>query len=270
MHGEQGLGDEIMFDIKQEAKQVIWGCRPPLVRLLANSHPQIDVVPHHVVVGPADMSNRKIDYQIPIGSLGRWRRKEMVDFQGTKVLLQPDKDQVAMFNQRLAKTIGADKKYRIGIMWGANPSLEITWARRRSVQKSIPAESFRPLSSYCDRVQFVSLQNMDAAMEASNIPELNIIDFHRDLLDFADTAALVQNMDLVISVDTSVAHLAGALGKPVWLLLMNRADWRWGRGGNKSVWYESARLFRQPHQGDWDSVICDLSADIGEWLENQP
>jgi hypothetical protein len=106
-----------------------------------------------------------------------------------------------------------------------------------------------------DRVQFVSLQNRDLGPQAAHAPGLDLVDYHRELLDMADTAALVESLDLVISVDTSIAHLAGALGKPVWVLLMRRADWRWLRGTDTSVWYPSARLFRQEVQGDWAPVI---------------
>ena len=83
--------------------------------------------------------------------------------------------------------------------------------------------------------------------------------FGDELADFSDTAALVHLMDLVITVDTSVAHLAGALGKEVWILLPFSPDWRWLLGRSDSPWYRSARLFRQPKIGDWDSVLAELS-----------
>jgi ADP-heptose:LPS heptosyltransferase len=82
--------------------------------------------------------------------------------------------------------------------------------------------------------------------------------FGEELSDFADTAALVQQMDLVISVDTSVAHLAGAMGKPVWILLPFVPDWRWLLDRDDSPWYPTARLFRQPKRADWESVMADV------------
>ncbi|NKB77798.1 MAG: hypothetical protein GKR96_12375 [Gammaproteobacteria bacterium] len=264
VHGEQGLGDEIMFgqilfDIEKEAGQIVWGCRPSLVRLFANSHQAIDVVPHRVIVAPADVSGKEIHYHVPICSLGRWRRTESADFEVSRGLLRADSEQVVEFDRALVTSMNGVKKYRVGIMWGANPALGVRSARQRSVQKSIPIDYLRPLVQYCDQIQFVSLQNKEAAMEAASLPQL-------DMIDFADTAALVENMDLIISVDTSVAHLAGAMGKPVWVLLMHQADWRWMREGEKSVWYKSAKLLRQPRQGDWGSVISDLCSALDEWL----
>jgi hypothetical protein len=105
-------------------------------------------------------------------------------------------------------------------------------------------------------VRFISLQKGTPAAEAARPPQgMELHDFTEDLHDFADTAALVENLDLVISVDTAVVHLAGALGKPVWLL--NRVDtcWRWLLNRDDSPWYPSLRQFRQPTPGDWDSAI---------------
>jgi len=91
-----------------------------------------------------------------------------------------------------------------------------------------------------------------------------IQDHSADLKDISDTAALIEQMDLVISVDTSVAHLAGALGKPVWIMLPHVPDWRWLLDREDSPWYPTARLFRQPSHGDWDSVIKSVISHISE------
>ena len=93
-----------------------------------------------------------------------------------------------------------------------------------------------------------------------------ILTFGEDLKDFATTAALVDRLDLVISVDTSVAHLAGALGKPVWIMLPFRSDWRWLTDRTDSPWYPSARLFRQPKIGDWSSVTEQVQTELKLWL----
>jgi ADP-heptose:LPS heptosyltransferase len=110
------------------------------------------------------------------------------------------------------------------------------------------------------------LQKGDAAEQAKTPPDGMVLhDWTAELDDFADTAALVEALDLVISVDTSVVHLAGALGKPVWVL--NRFDqcWRWLRDRTDSPWYASARLFRQPAPGDWSSVMRDVVAALRQW-----
>jgi len=112
-------------------------------------------------------------------------------------------------------------------------------------------------------VSFVSLQKGPPALEAKAPPPgMTLFDFTDDLHDFTDTAALVETLDLVISVDTAVAHLAGAMGKPVWLL--NRFDtcWRWLLNRDDSPWYPTLRLFRQPTPGDWDSVVMDATSAL--------
>ncbi len=112
-------------------------------------------------------------------------------------------------------------------------------------------------------LQFVSLQKDLREADAQLIAgEPRLVDLARDFGDFSDTAAAIAAMDLVIAVDTSVAHLAGALGKPVWVLLPLCPDWRWLTGRSDSAWYPTARLFRQPTVGDWESVIAEVAAAL--------
>jgi ADP-heptose:LPS heptosyltransferase len=116
----------------------------------------------------------------------------------------------------------------------------------------------------------VSLQKGDAAAEAKAPPSgMELIDRTEELKDFADTAALIANLDLVISVDTAVAHLAGAMGKPVWTLLPFVAEWRWLQEREDSPWYPSMRLFRQSSLGDWDSVITRATDALSDWIKNR-
>jgi ADP-heptose:LPS heptosyltransferase len=103
---------------------------------------------------------------------------------------------------------------------------------------------------------------MDRAWLAAYSP---IADHSAELADFADTAALILMMDLVITIDTSVAHLAGALGVPVWIMLPFSADWRWLLNRADSPWYPTARLFRQRRRGDWDGVVADIASAMNEW-----
>jgi ADP-heptose:LPS heptosyltransferase len=119
-------------------------------------------------------------------------------------------------------------------------------------------------------VRLVSLQKGDAAAEAKAPPSgMELIDRTEELKDFADTAALIANLDLVISVDTAVAHLAGAMGKPVWTLLPFVAEWRWLQEREDSPWYPSMRLFRQSSLGDWDSVITRATDALSDWIKNR-
>ena len=138
---------------------------------------------------------------------------------------------------------------RVGIAWSGNAT------HRDDHNRSIAFARLAPLFD-TRGVQFVSLQKelreADAGLLAS---ETRLVDVARQFGDFCDTAAAIAAMDLVISVDTSVAHLAGALGKPVWILLPLCPDWRWLTEREDSPWYPTARLFRQPAIGDWDSVV---------------
>jgi hypothetical protein len=115
---------------------------------------------------------------------------------------------------------------------------------------------------------FVSLQPLVRERDISTFAQSGIVDFGSELANFADTAALMQELDLVISVDTSVAHLAGALGKPLWVLLTRVPDWRWLLDRTDSPWYPEARLFRQDRPGDWpalvERVVQALGARLGE------
>jgi hypothetical protein len=142
----------------------------------------------------------------------------------------------------------ADKRLRVGLAWAGRP--EHINERNRSMKLS----QFGPLAA-AENAAFYSLQKGRPVGQESGDPRLRITDWTQDLADFADTAALIQNLDLVITVDTSVAHLAGAMGKPVWILLPWVPDWRWLLHREDSPWYPTARLFRQRFVGDWSEVV---------------
>jgi hypothetical protein len=143
-------------------------------------------------------------------------------------------------------------------VWGGGQRREFPELVGVDARRSIALRAFGPLAEVSG-VSFVSLQKGPPAAQADDPPlGLGLHDFTADLNDFADTAALVDGLDLVISVDTSVVHLAGAMGKPVWLL--NRFDscWRWLLVRDDSPWYPTLRQFRQPGPGDWPSVIAGV------------
>jgi hypothetical protein len=117
---------------------------------------------------------------------------------------------------------------------------------------------------------FVSLQKDVRACDAATLASCGLLDFAERLEDYSDTAALVSQLDLVISVDTSVAHLAGALGKPVWVLLTHAPDWRWLFKGDDSPWYPSARLFRQDKRREWGAVVLRVRQALLELMDGTP
>src|SRR5207302_7418120 len=133
---------------------------------------------------------------------------------------------------------------------------------------SIPLADLAPLASVPD-VQFYSLQKGPAASSAPLAP-LALTDLGPAVQDFADTAAALMHLDLLITIDTSVAHLAGALGRSVWVLLPYAPDWRWLLGRDDSPWYPTARLFRQPRPGDWPSVLHNVTAALHELSSTHP
>ncbi|MEW6054449.1 MAG: tetratricopeptide repeat protein [Nitrospirota bacterium] len=156
------------------------------------------------------------------------------------------------------KIIYYQPSFKIGLVWGQGHVGEFG--------KCCSLVTYSPLG-FSNHITFFSLQKGDSAKQAKTSPQgMNIIDLTDDIHDFADTAALIENLDLVISVDTSVAHLAGALGKPVWTLLPFASCWRWMLDREDSPWYPTMRLFRQPSPGDWESVIIKVRDELRKLL----
>ena len=161
---------------------------------------------------------------------------------------------------------GEKSKPRIGLVWsgGFRPNQPELWAVNN--RRNIPLAKLAALKN--PELDFYSLQKGQspeaelAELKRSNWDGPNIIDFTGLLNDFSDTAALIENLDLVISVDTSTAHLAGAMGKPVWILNRFDADWRWLLDREDSPWYPSARLFRQQQIGNWEGVIDQVTNEL--------
>jgi hypothetical protein len=146
---------------------------------------------------------------------------------------------------------------RIGLVWAGKPTHK--WDRVRS----LPGLSLLEPLGNVEGLTYFSLQKGIAAAQASNPPAgLNLLDLSLHLNDFADTAAAIDALDLIITVDTSVAHLAGALGKPVWILVARAPDWMWMIDREDTPWYPTARLFRQSILGDWESVIKRIAGEL--------
>jgi hypothetical protein len=171
--------------------------------------------------------------------------------------LSPSVDQAAAWRSRLAATEHPGP--RVGLVWEGGTNKEIPADKAIGRRRSIAPDLLAPLFGV-PGVQFFSLQK-DGARAPAHFP---LVDHMNEMADFADTAALVESLDLVISIDTSVAHLAGALGKPVWLMDRFIPCWRWLVGRRDSPWYPTLQIYRQPSPTDWDSVITDVSHDLRE------
>jgi hypothetical protein len=156
---------------------------------------------------------------------------------------------------RLEDRLGPRNRLRVGLVWSGNPD------HKNDHNRSMALRTLAPLLD-CD-VQFVSLQKGVRDQDRAFLGERpDIIDLTDQIKDFTDTAALVCCLDLVISVDTSIVHLAGALGAPVWTMLPFVPDWRWLLNRNDSSWYSSMRLFRQPKRDDWASVVDNVRREL--------
>lgn len=161
-----------------------------------------------------------------------------------------------------AERFPADRTLRVGIVWAGNPD------HRNDRTRSIPLDLFAPLREI-DGVTLYSLQ-VGRNGEALETLGPDVVDLAPALTDFAHSAGAVSHLDLVITVDTSAAHLAGALGRPVWTLIAATPDWRWGMEGEKTIWYPTMRLFRQSRRGKWDDVIRRVRDALAEEARNRP
>ncbi len=246
--GEGGHGDTLQFcryvpQIAACAKTVL-EVQPSLVRLLSQLTSVSEIVVHGDRLPPYDLHCSLMSLPQVLGTT-------LDTIPATTPYLLPDPADTTHWRKRLAGVTGL----RVGICWAGGGEVYSPRKSALDLRRSMSLETLAPLGKIAG-VCFVSLQKGPPAVEATRPPlGMNFNDFTTEIHDFADTAALIDSLDLVISVDTSVAHLAGALGKPVWLL--NRFDtcWRWLHNRDDSPWYPSLRQFRQPVPGDWDSVI---------------
>lgn len=236
MFPEQGMGDSIQFVryaalLEQQGATVHACCSQSLLRLLRTMG-SIETVTELSQPIP------KCDYQISMMELPRLCGTTRANIPGAEGYLDA-----------LDIQFSRPDNLSVGLVWKGNPSHE------RDMLRSIELERLSPLFDL-DNVSFYSLQVGESEAQISEYGlQERIKSLSDNLTDFADTAAVISKLDLVISVDTSVAHLTGAIGKPVWLLLPTTADWRWGRSGEETPWYTSMRLFRQSGRGDWDGVV---------------
>jgi tetratricopeptide (TPR) repeat protein len=252
LHHEQGLGDSIQMAryaplLVRQGARVILGVQPPLKSLMARMGEGIEVIGSGEEIPPFDL-------HCALMSLPLAFRTELATIPAEIPYLAAPPERLDRWRERLPPSEGL----RVGIVWSGNAT------HRDDHNRSIALARLLPLFEV-PGVQFVSLQKdareADAELLAGNP---RVIDVARQFDNFGDTAAAVAAVDLVITVDTSVAHLAGALGKPVWVLLPLCPDWRWLTERNDSPWYPTARLFRQPAIGDWDSVIEQTRRELAD------
>ena len=247
VHAEQGLGDTIQFArylplLATRGARVILACARPLIALL---NPLAEVV-DRTETWPAH------DFWVDQMSLPRRLATTIDGIPAAGGYLHATPARTAKWAGRLSRGP------RVGVVWAGNP--EHSNDRRRSLPIEVLAPIFAVLGC-----EFVSLQV--GARSAEITKRFGVADNSADLSDFSETAALVAALDLVIAVDTSTAHLAGALGCPTWVLLPLAPDWRWMTGRADSPWYASVRLFRQTRAGDWSGPIAEIAAALRRYID---
>jgi len=247
IHCEQGFGDTIQFCryaplATAMGLKVIIVVRKPLVRLLGSLR-GVEMV----VERGAELPN--FDLYCPMLSMPLALGTTIATIPGASRYLHANETQLAFWRMRLAAT--GNKGRRVGLAWAGSTMSGAD--RRRSMTPDRLARLFGVAG-----LDFFSLQIGGPAMPK----ELRVTDVMDEMDDFADTAALIANLDLIISVDTAIGHLGAALGKPVWLLDRFDPCWRWLVGRRDSPWYPTLRIYRQPRPGDWESVLAEVTRDL--------
>jgi Flp pilus assembly protein TadD len=248
---EQGFGDMIQMIryaplIAQRNAKVIAESPPELATLFQSAKGIEQVVttgqplPH-------------FDVHCPMMSLPLAFNTTLETIPANVPYLTPPQDKVAAWRDRIG---ASDNRLRVGLVWAGRPTQQFDRWRSAHLQ------DFAKLAQI-KSARFFSLQKGPAAAEAASAPsEMNLTDWTSDLHDFADTAALIANLDLIIGIESAVTHLAGALAKPVWPILAHVADWRYMLNRSDSPWYATMNLFRQPATGQWEPVINEVLAAL--------
>ncbi len=256
VHAEQGAGDTIQFArfiprVKQRGGKVILEVQQSLLPLFHgfSGVDELRAIPEKT------RPFTDFDWHIPIMSLPHCLRIEADQIGRTTPYIFANGERAAVWKSRLN-----GEKLRVGIVWAGNP------IHKKDKLRSCNPVHFRSLQVGA-KIAFYGLQKDADPVSCDMLKKsIGLESLGADFKTFADTAAVIENLDLTISVDTAVAHLAGAMGKPVWILLPYLPDWRWMLGRTDSPWYPSMRLFRQPRPGNWEAVFRDVRAALQNWV----
>jgi hypothetical protein len=263
LHSEQGYGDIFQFCryaalAADQGARVLIEVQAPAVALMRTLKGADGVIGFGQPLPT-------FDFHCPVMSLPHAFGTTLETIPGGLVpYLSADPARVAAWNRRL----GPRARPRVGLVWSSGVRPDQPELAAANGRRNLPLEALKAFRGL--PVDFVSLQKGEpaesafAALDQSSWGGPPILDVADGLNDWADTAALIETLDLVVSVDTATPHLAGAMGKPVWI--MNRFDpcWRWLETRADSPWYPTARLFRQPEMGDWDGVVAEVRAELAK------
>ncbi len=253
VYHEQGFGDTINFarllkHKKLSGAKIIFSPQEPLLSLFKASTLGVSVMSQDEITA----QNPHFDYHTSLVDLLRTLEVRADAIPQNINYIITDAKKAEQFASKLDT-----KKRKIGLVWSGNKQY------LGDVLRSIDYKLFGALKN--PSVQFVSLQKECEPLELETLKnELDILDFSVELEDFSDTAALISSLDMVISVDTSVAHLAATMGKPTWILLPLAADWRWGTGGETTPWYENVKLLRKGADEEWSDVLAKVANSLND------
>ncbi len=252
---DQGFGDSIQF-----CRYIPWACArcphvvlvadPVLHPLLRQIHPGLELVDHWDRCPP-------FAAYCPLSGLPRLHGTTLDTIPGKVPYLHPDPARTAAWRARLQDLLPPGHR-RVGIVWAGRPT------HNNDLNRSMSLSAFAPIAAL-DGISLVSLQKGPAqSATAEYFDRAPLLNLGAEIVDFVDTMSIIEALDLVVTVDTSVAHLAAAMGKPVWIMLSHAPDWRWLLERSDSPWYPTARLFRQPSPGDWDTVARRVGEALSE------
>jgi tetratricopeptide (TPR) repeat protein len=259
VHCEQGLGDAIQFArylpmVKARGGMVIFEAPKPLMNIFDN-FPGIDQL---VEISSTKKTAIDFDFYVPLLSLPGVFQTTMETIPGMVPYIFADPHK-KMAGQKIVEK----GHFKVGIVWAGGI------LHKKDSSRSCSLKQFLPLTRIAD-VLLYGLQKGPASQEVEEFSDqIHIENFGEKFEDFTDTAGLIENLDLVISVDTAVAHLAGAMGKPVWVLLPFTPDWRWMLNREESPWYPTMRLFRQKKRGCWDEVLQCVATELSQWVHQR-
>ncbi|SDE30920.1 tetratricopeptide repeat protein [Sporomusa acidovorans] len=258
LYAGEGLGDALQFVrytsmvAELAAHTTLW-VQEPLQRLVAAHYPQL------ILGSEQEAWSKSYDYFCSLQALPIYFKSNEQTIPRFAHYLQALSEDSAVWQQKLAELDGGGR-YRVGVVWSGNIYNPLDLFR------SIPFAVFNQLLLAVEGISWISLQVGSRAEDYKNITE-NLLDLSPYLTDFGKTAAVIEQLDLVITTDTSVAHLSGALGQKTWLLLDVTSDWRWFLDREDSPWYPSMRLFRQREAGNWPELLARVATSLRQEMQ---
>ncbi len=247
---DQGFGDVLQFLrylpwVASRCPRVVLACGPELRRLIEHNHPDVPVLDRWDACPPFAAF-------CPLSGLPRLRATRLETIPAAVPYIVPEPAKVAAWADRLQAMLPRGYR-RIGLVWSG---------RAHPPNRSLRLSALAPLAAL-EGISLVSLQIGKAAEEVADyFGCAPLLGLGHEIGDFTDTAAIVANLDLLVTIDTAAAHLAGAMGRPVWIMLPYSPDWRWLLDRADSPWYPTARLFRQPAPGRWEPVVACIAGAL--------